>query len=568
MIYGIIKGQHLSLKAYAVADSIDYLTASFTFISPDWEGLTVYAHFTKGDETHSVELADGKITEADHLNLSEGEWGVYLHGNEYKNGDVLKRITTNIEKFSVEPTGTLDGDPFPEVEASIVEQFAADLEEMDERISGLENAVEDVQDAEGNSLVTDKVAHLPEIPAKTSDLTNDSGFITNAVNDLLNYYTKQEADGKGAIELYDSATGKPAYGINEIDAMYSAGKLLKWKGKVILSIYANTMWNRMLFYADNINGRLQFYKQSIQQGAVIGDPEALGGASEVNFTAALYNKLAGIEAGAEVNDVTDVKDSNGNSLVSGKVATLPAYPVVEYTEIFDGTQSNYTGTEIYNLWTAGKPLAYTRNGATALVTQVRQSTESSVSYYRVYYVKSQKDELSNDVFARAGSFRIPVDGKTISNDGWYSSTVLADDIDKLSGGSVSQGNTSFVTGGQVYDAVSAKQDTLTAGTNITISNNVISATGGASSADDVSYDNTDSGLTATNVQDAIDEVVTGKQNKLTAGSNITIQNDVISASGGSLPSATTELDVLYWHNGEWTTGAITNVIPNGDNLSY
>ncbi len=30
--------------------------------------------------------------------------------------------------------------------------------------------------------------------------------------------------------------------------------------------------------------------------------------------------------------------------------------------------------------------------------------------------------------------------------------------------------------------------------------------GGASSADDVSYDNTDSGLTATNVQDAIDEV--------------------------------------------------------------
>lgn len=32
------------------------------------------------------------------------------------------------------------------------------------------------------------------IPTKTSDLTNDSGFITSAVNDLTNYYTKSEID--------------------------------------------------------------------------------------------------------------------------------------------------------------------------------------------------------------------------------------------------------------------------------------------------------------------------------------------------------------------------------------
>ncbi len=32
------------------------------------------------------------------------------------------------------------------------------------------------------------------IPTKTSDLTNDSGFITNTVNDLTNYYTKSEID--------------------------------------------------------------------------------------------------------------------------------------------------------------------------------------------------------------------------------------------------------------------------------------------------------------------------------------------------------------------------------------
>lgn len=31
-----------------------------------------------------------------------------------------------------------------------------------------------------------------DVPTATSELTNDSGFITNAVNDLVNYYTKSQ----------------------------------------------------------------------------------------------------------------------------------------------------------------------------------------------------------------------------------------------------------------------------------------------------------------------------------------------------------------------------------------
>lgn len=34
----------------------------------------------------------------------------------------------------------------------------------------------------------------PEIPTKISELQNDSGFITNLVNDLVNYYTKEEIE--------------------------------------------------------------------------------------------------------------------------------------------------------------------------------------------------------------------------------------------------------------------------------------------------------------------------------------------------------------------------------------
>lgn len=36
------------------------------------------------------------------------------------------------------------------------------------------------------------ITDFPSVPTKTSDLTNDSGFITNSVNDLTNYYLKSE----------------------------------------------------------------------------------------------------------------------------------------------------------------------------------------------------------------------------------------------------------------------------------------------------------------------------------------------------------------------------------------
>lgn len=47
-------------------------------------------------------------------------------------------------------------------------------------------------------IVTDVVNEI-DIPTKTSDLTNDSGFITNAVNDLVNYYLKNDTYSKNEV---------------------------------------------------------------------------------------------------------------------------------------------------------------------------------------------------------------------------------------------------------------------------------------------------------------------------------------------------------------------------------
>lgn len=95
-------------------------------------------------------------------------------------------------------------------------------------------------------------------------------------------------------------------------------------------------------------------------------------------------------------------------------------------------------------------------------------------------------------------------------------------------------NTSdYQTGTEVESAISTaiagKQDTLTAGNNITISNNTISAT-------DTTY-TAGTGLSLNGTEFSADTTVlatqtdlSGKQNTLTAGSNITISGDTISAT--------------------------------------
>ena len=100
----------------------------------------------------------------------------------------------------------------------------------------------------------------------------------------------------------------------------------------------------------------------------------------------------------------------------------------------------------------------------------------------------------------------------------------------------------YYTKPEVDGKLDEKQDILTAGTNITIENNVISATGC-----DVTSVNGQTGdvvLTANDVDayttdevddmfDNIDTALNGKQDKLTAGQNIIIDsNNVISATGG------------------------------------
>lgn len=127
----------LRLSAPVVAaDTLDYLTAQFVFRSADWIGMEKWAHFAKGGTVYDISLTDDKIRREDHLNLGAGEWKVYVHGNRFADGKVVERITTAEDVLRVVPTGALNGEPFPEIPASVTEQILARLENVEQNGGG------------------------------------------------------------------------------------------------------------------------------------------------------------------------------------------------------------------------------------------------------------------------------------------------------------------------------------------------------------------------------------------------------------------------------------------------
>lgn len=133
MINAFIKGQSLKVVApVIVADSIKYLEAKFHFQTSDWDGASKWAHFSKGDITYDVHLNhDDAITNEDNLNLSAGKWTVYLHGTN--DGT---RITTEKAYIEVKESGVLDGEPFPDVPVSALENLDARVHALEQGTGG------------------------------------------------------------------------------------------------------------------------------------------------------------------------------------------------------------------------------------------------------------------------------------------------------------------------------------------------------------------------------------------------------------------------------------------------
>ena len=116
-----VSGQSLKMFTPVIAaDSLKYLTAHFHFTDDDWDGYTRWAHFRSGETVYDIEL-DGEdcITEEDALNLTAGEWEIYLTGTKD-----AARLTTIVVILTVKESGLIDA-PLHVLPQSVAEQIDA-----------------------------------------------------------------------------------------------------------------------------------------------------------------------------------------------------------------------------------------------------------------------------------------------------------------------------------------------------------------------------------------------------------------------------------------------------------
>ena len=182
-IAGTIDRQKLAVRTpHIVSDSINYLSAEFSFESEDWTGHTKYAHFRKGDKVYDVELVDDKIEQDKGLNLTEGYWCLYLHGTKTDdNGNIIQRITTNEVFFKVKASGMLDGLPFPPFKPDKTEEFEARIKSLEAGLSGTDSITEMEFFIDHKTGIL--CANVPDLYSGPEFRINEKGYLEVTIND-------------------------------------------------------------------------------------------------------------------------------------------------------------------------------------------------------------------------------------------------------------------------------------------------------------------------------------------------------------------------------------------------
>ena len=120
MLEFVVNGQRLmsANDVSVVADTINYIEMRFEF-DEDWSDVIPWAELVSPDGKKITPIIDtevhgnhGLIPEKRGINLTEGVWTLSLIGDRYREGECVKRITTNTVTITVSASGITDGEPF------------------------------------------------------------------------------------------------------------------------------------------------------------------------------------------------------------------------------------------------------------------------------------------------------------------------------------------------------------------------------------------------------------------------------------------------------------------------
>lgn len=321
MTYNItLTANHQSLTAEYLplaAESVQYLTAKVVCETEDWNGREIKAMFGQGCTVHEVPVTGGEITAKQQLNLTAGDWHVWLVGNSARDGEVIPRITTNIAHISVAPTGGTEGNPFPTIPPTAEEQLRADMGNLsDLTTKDKSSLVAAINEAAASGGAADAVTYTPQT------LT-----------------VEQQAQARTNIGAYT----KPASGIPKSDLAKSVQtSLAKADTAISLGLTAATPG--------------QIIKVKAVQDGKPTEWEAVDMPSE----GVEWYEVIDMETAEDVNDLVISTDKNGR-LISGYHALAM---VLCFMIPADSTQTSDSG----NIWVYPMSDSYLSSGIRSITT--------------------------------------------------------------------------------------------------------------------------------------------------------------------------------------------------------
>ena len=275
-------------------------------------------------------------------------------GNQYlfDADGVWTLISTDEEGIVVEAVAQANAYTDDVAEGKVDKEEGKGLSENDftggykNKLDGIENGAQvnviEVVKRNGVALpVTDKAVDVA-VPTTTSSLTNDSGYITNEVNDLVNYYDKDETDTLIATE----AETRDAADLDlqgQIDAISSASDVVDVVGTyaelqsydtsklsdndIIKVLTDETHDDAISYYRWNdttnaftyIGSQGPFYTKSETDATFVPQTRTINGKglnSDVVLTATDVNALPASTVIPTVNDATLTIQKNGTTVTT------------------------------------------------------------------------------------------------------------------------------------------------------------------------------------------------------------------------------------------------------------
>ena len=212
----IVTPHTITLNKTEIVNEGEYNINTCEFeLSEEYTGLTNMAIFTNGTSTFKTMIVDNQCIIPYEVLEQEGTLMVGVYGYECNGDNLVKRYSPTPVAFYIEKGSYTLAQEGEQPSPSVIEQMQQEIEKNTNDITIINNTLPTLATKEELPTKTSELTNdsgfitQADVPSKTSQLQNDSGFITKSVNDLENYTKTSDLSPVATSGAYSDLTGTP-----------------------------------------------------------------------------------------------------------------------------------------------------------------------------------------------------------------------------------------------------------------------------------------------------------------------------------------------------------------------